>query len=101
MRNLLIGLTTVATVVAFSVSADAKMYTKYVTENNEKSYCVQYVPSTYVYNTRGKRVAGESQSWVGTIADGETIVKRRNPAVYKTTRRLVEQDHYTLVDGHC
>ncbi|MEF2552864.1 hypothetical protein VQ042_16095 [Aurantimonas sp. A2-1-M11] len=101
MRKVLFSISAVAAVLAFSVKADDKTYKRHISESNEKAYCVEYVPSTYLYNTRGKKVVGESRSWVGEFADGATIVKRRNPAVYKTTRKLVEQDHYTLVEGPC
>ena len=30
------------------------------------------------------------------IEDGGKVYHRRNPAVYMTTKKLVEQDHYTL-----
>ena len=39
----------------------------------------------------------ESTAWDGDIVDGGKIYHRRNPAVYVTTKKLVEQDHYTLV----
>ena len=101
MRKVLLSISAIAAVLAFSATAEAKKYKRHIAENNEKAYCVEYVPSTYIYNTRGKKVVGESRTWVGDFVDGATIVKRRNPAVYKTTRKLVEQDHYTLVEGAC
>jgi hypothetical protein len=79
-----------------AAAAEAKTYTVEVTPNNDKCYIVNYVPATYLVNTRGKLVKGERRVWVGEIADGNTIYHRRVPATYLETRTLVEADHYSL-----
>ncbi|HDZ73332.1 MAG TPA: hypothetical protein ENH55_11290 [Aurantimonas coralicida] len=101
MRMFLISVAAAVSTLALSVAADAKTFTRKVVENNDKCYLVEYIPSTYIFNTKGKKVSGESRSWVGNIADGAVIIKRRNPAVYIQTRKLLEQDHYTLVAQGC
>jgi hypothetical protein len=57
-----------------------------------------YVPATVAVNTRGKKVRGEARGW--EIA-GDRWDYVRSPAVYIQTRRIVEQDHYTLVARGC
>ncbi|MEX6505493.1 hypothetical protein [Jiella sp. M17.18] len=101
MRKVLLTLIAITGVVSFSATANARWYKKDVDERGSKIYCVEYIPSLYKYNTRGKLVTGESTTWSGEIADGAEIRHRRNPAVYITTKKLVEQDHYTLVPGPC
>lgn len=97
MRKVLLTLIAAAGAVSFAGTADAKWYKKEVDERGAKCYLVEYVPSTYKYNTRGKLVQHGGTSWEGDIVDGNKIYHRRNPAVYITTKKLVEQDHYTLV----
>ncbi len=101
MRKILIA---TAAVVGFGIvasAANARTYTEEVTPNRDKCYLVQYVPALYQVNTRGKKVKGESTSWHGDYADGAVIIKRRNPAVYLQTRKLLEADHYSLVPQSC
>ena len=74
MRKVLLSISAIAAVLAFSATAEAKTYKRHIAENNEKAYCVEYVPSTYIYNTRGKKVVGESRSWVGDFVDGAQMV---------------------------
>ncbi|MCB8837304.1 hypothetical protein [Aurantimonas sp. VKM B-3413] len=97
MRKVLLTLIALTGVVSFSATADARWYKKDVDERGSKCYLVEYIPSLYKYNTRGKLVTGESTTWTGDIEDGATIYHRRNPSVYITTKKLVEKDHYTLV----
>lgn len=96
MRKVLLTIAAVTTAASFSVTAEAKTYKKHIDERGEKVYCVEYIPSTYKYNTKGKLVTGPSTTWSGEIVDGGKVSHRRNPAVYMTTRKLVEKDHYTL-----
>jgi len=96
MRKVLLTMSALAAAVSFSATAEAKYYKKHVDERSAKCYVVEYIPSTYKYNTKGKLVTGESTTWSGEIEDGGKVYHRRNPAVYMTTKKLVEQDHYTL-----
>ncbi|MEE2951190.1 MAG: hypothetical protein VYD57_08010 [Pseudomonadota bacterium] len=96
MRKVLLTMSALAAAVSFSATAEAKYYKKHVDERSAKCYVVEYIPSTYKYNTKGKLVTGESTTWSGEIVDGGKVYHRRNPAVYMTTKKLVEQDHYTL-----
>ena len=102
MRKVLLTIIATAAVVSFAASADARYRTKEVDERGGKCYLVEYVPSLYKLNTRGKLVSTESRSWSGDIADGAIIRKVRNPAVYVQTQHLIEKDHYTLIpQGSC
>lgn len=101
VRKILIATAAVVGLGVFASSADARTYTEEVTPSRDKCYLVQYVPALYKVNTRGKKVKGESTSWHGEYADGAVIVKRRNPAVYIQTRKLLEADHYSLVPQGC
>lgn len=101
MRKILLSLVALAGAASFSVTADAKTFKKHVVEDHDKCFLVEYVPSTYLYNTKGKKVSGPSKSWIGDIVDGGVVIKRRNPAVYIQTRKLLEQDHYTLIPQGC
>lgn len=83
--------------LALSVAtAEAKTYTIEVTPDNDKCYVVHYIPATYLVDTRGILVSGESREWVGDIEDGNKIYHRRVPATYIESRRLLEADHYSL-----
>ncbi|HEX2019288.1 MAG TPA: hypothetical protein VGO17_10160 [Aurantimonas sp.] len=102
MRKVLFSAAAVAAAITFSADAQARTFKKDVDERGSKCYLVEYVPSLYQYNTRGKLVTGESRTWVGDITEGAIISKRRNPSVYIQTKKLVEKDHYTLVpQGSC
>jgi hypothetical protein len=72
-----------------------------VTPDRDHCYVVEYVPRTVEENTRGKLVRGESTNWVGDVADGATIRKQHNPALYKKTTRIVEEEHYTMSSPGC
>ena len=61
-------------------------------------YKKEYVPATFVVNTRGKLVQKSSTGWV---ISGDRWDRMRNPAVYIETRRMVEPDHYKLVGTSC
>lgn len=101
VRKPLVAMAAVVCLGAFASTADARTYREEVTPNNDKCYVVKYIPALYQVNTRGKKVSGESKSWVGEIADGAVVIKRRNPAVYIQTRKLLESDHYTLIPQGC
>lgn len=88
-------------VMAAPLTAEAREYTVEVTPDNRTCYQVNYIPATYKVNTRGHLVRGASRDWEGTIADGNVIVHRRNPAVYIEKRTLVEADHYSLRKVSC
>ena len=84
-------------------AAQAAVFEREVTPNNETQYCVEYRPAIYQYNTRGKLVKGEARVWEGEIAHGAIITHRRVPATFMRTARMVEPDHYTMYayNGAC
>ncbi|NMG42040.1 hypothetical protein GRZ55_22730 [Chelativorans sp. ZYF759] len=79
--------------------AATKTYT--VTPNRDNCYAVEYIPRTVQENTRGQLVRGESTAWVGNVTDGNLVRHQRNPALYKTTTRIVEEEHYTMRSAPC
>lgn len=64
-------------------------------------YRVTYVPALYLVDTRGKLVKPERVVWEGDIADGSEVRRKRIPATYLQTRKLLAEDHYTLVRIPC
>lgn len=82
--------------------ASAKKYTKHEHINKDKCYRVKKVAATVEYDTRGKLVREASRSWSGNMhKDGTIVRKKYNDPVYMTTRRVIEDQHYTLVSVSC
>lgn len=96
-KFLLIGLATLgvcATTQAFAGT--------YIVEESRSRYitCYNkvYVPAKVMVNTRGVRVRAQGTAWE---VSGDRWNYVRNPAVYISTRRTVEPDHYTLEASGC
>lgn len=87
--------------VAIPLEAFAAKRTFTVTPNRDSCYEVEYIPRTVQENTMGRLVRGESTSTVGSISDGSVVRKQRNPALYKTTTRILEEEHYTMRSVSC
>ena len=82
--------------------AEAKIETKWEYTNKDKCYKVKKVPATVEYNTKGKLIREASRSWSGNMhKHGSKVVKKYNDPVYKTTRRVIEEQHMTLVPTSC
>jgi len=96
---------TIASLVGLSAVpgvATAETYSarKYV--NRDVCYRARKVPGTYVYDTRGIPVTGESRSWSGNMqSNGAKIRNRWNAPVFIQTERMVEDQHVTLVPVPC
>ena len=74
--------------------AEAKTYIEYRSVSSTvATYCKTYVPATVAVNTRGRLARGPKAYWVESPT---TFTRVREPAVFFTTTRLVEPDHYTL-----
>lgn len=84
-----------------TMGVSAAEYTVTGYPNRDKCYLVEHIPATYNINTKGIKVKGETKSWSGTIAAGNVVTHRKNPAVYIRTKKLVEADHYSLVSTSC
>lgn len=89
--------------VGFTATAvSAKTYTKHEYINRDKCYRVKKVPATVEYNTRGVKLRGSSRSWSGNMyKHGAKVVDKYHDEVYMQTRRVIEDQHYTLVPTGC
>lgn len=82
--------------------ASAKTYTKREHVNRDKCYRVKKVPALVEYNTRGIKVRGSSRSWSGNMGRHGSVVRDKyHPEVYIQTRRVLEDEHTTLVPTSC
>ena len=82
-----------------TTAAVAETYT--VRENQSRyvaCYNRVYVPATVEINTRGELVRESSEAWETSAGNWNRV---RNPSVYIQTRRVLEEDHYTLVRKSC
>ena len=83
-------------------SAEAKVERKWEHINRDECYKVKKVPATVEYDTRGELVRESSRSWKGNFhKHGSKVVYKYHDPVYKTTRRVIEEQHTTLVPTAC
>jgi hypothetical protein len=91
--------------MAFAIALPAQAFsatkTFTVVPQRDNCYAVEYIPRTVQENTRGRLMRGESTAWVGGVSDGSVIRHQRNPALYQTTTRIVEEEHYTMRPAPC
>jgi hypothetical protein len=89
--------------IGFTATAvTAKTYTKSEYINRDKCYRVKKIPATVEYNTRGIKLRDASRSWSGNLyKHGGKVVDKYHDEVYIQTRRVVEDQHYTLVPTGC
>lgn len=91
-----------ATPILLSDTSEAKTYTKREHINRDKCYRVKKVPALVEYNTRGIKVRDSSRSWSGNFhKHGGVVRDKYHPDVYIQTRRVVENEHTTLVPVSC
>lgn len=84
------------------ISAEAKTYTKHEYQNKDRCYRVKKVPATVEYNTRGILVRESSRSWTGNFhKHGSKVVDKHHDPVYIQTKRVLEEQHTTLVPTSC
>ncbi len=82
--------------------ASAETYTTREHINRDKCYRVKKVPALVEYNTRGIKVRGSSRSWKGNFGRNGAVVRDKyHPEVYIQTRRVLENEHTTLVPTSC
>lgn len=86
---------------AATTSAFAATYTIETFPGRDKCFTVKHIPATVQVNTKGTLVQGETNSVVGSYTPGGTVIFRQNPAVYIETRKVLEQDHISLVPTSC
>lgn len=94
----------VAAIVSGSVltPAQAATYTRHEVQNNDVCYTARRVPATVEYNTRGIKLRDASRSWEGNMyKHGAKIRDRHHDEVYIQTRRVVENQHMTLIPRRC
>lgn len=83
-------------------SASAETYTAREHINRDKCYRVKKVPALVEYDTRGIKVRDSSRSWKGNFGKHGGLVRDKyNPNVYIQTRRVLEDEHTTLVPTSC
>ena len=96
---------TVAGTGGLMSSADAvqaKTFTKHEHIDRDKCYRVKKVPATVEYNTMGELLREASTSWKGNLhKHGAQVRHKHNDAVYIQTRRIIEDQHTTLVPVSC
>ena len=83
-------------------SANAEVYTRKEQINRDVCYQSRRVPATVAYDTRGIRLKDASRSWEGNMQrDGGFVRDRYNDEVFIQTRKVVENQHMTLVPVPC
>lgn len=94
--------TVVAASALLALGATSAMAEVYTVREAQSRYiaCYDrvYVPATIEVNTRGERVREASEAWETGSSQWNRV---RNPGVYIQTRRVIEEDHYTLVRRSC
>lgn len=89
-------------VLSSTDTASAETYTTREHINRDKCYRVKKVPALVEYNTRGIKVRDSSRSWTGNFGrNGGVVRDKYNPDVYIQTRRVLENEHTTLVPTAC
>ncbi|MEM6616582.1 MAG: hypothetical protein AAGA88_10550 [Pseudomonadota bacterium] len=85
-----------------STDAEAKVTRVWEHTNKDKCYRVKKVPATVEYDTRGKLKHPAKRVWVGDSSKhGSKVIDRHVDAVYFQTRRVIEEQHTTLVPTSC
>jgi len=102
LSALLIAVTAIGASVSFVGTAAAEVYTKREHINRDKCYRVRKVPAIVEYDTKGIKVRDSSRSWAGSFSRHGAIVRDRyHQEVYIQTRRVVEDEHTTLIPVSC
>lgn len=91
------GLAAAFTTVA-PTSSEAKVTQKWELSNKDICYKKKTVPATVEYNTQGKLKHAASRVWV---EKNGKVVDKHVDAVYFTTKRVLEEQHTTLVKTKC
>lgn len=82
--------------------AEAKVTQKWEYTNKDKCFKSVRVPATVEYNTKGKLKHAASRVWTGNPQKAGSIVRDKyNDAVYFQTRKVIEDQHVTLVPTKC
>lgn len=82
--------------------ASAEVYTRKESINRDVCYQSRRVPATVGYDTRGIKLRDASRSWEGNMQrHGATIRDRYNDEVFIQTRKIIEDQHVTLVPVPC
>ncbi len=101
-KTALAGGLVLGTLAATVGITQARTFTEDEYVNRDVCYEAQRIPALVQYNTRGHLVSGPSQSWVGNPqVDGSIVRRAHHDAVYIQTRRVLEDQHVTLVRVPC
>ena len=91
-----------STTLASTGAAQAEVIMRKETINRDVCYQSRRVPATVAYDTRGIPLRAASRSWRGDMQrDGARITDSYNDEVFVQTRRVVENQHVTLVPVPC
>jgi hypothetical protein len=100
-----VAMATVVSGVSMLASANvasAEVYTRKEQINRDVCYQSRRVPATVAYDTRGIKLKDSSRSWEGNMQrHGGQVRNRYNDEVYIQTRKVVENQHMTLVPVPC
>ena len=101
-RLSLVGALFVSTSAAMIGMAEARTYTAEEFVNRDRCYEAVRMPAIVEYNTRGIHVSDATRSWVGNPqVDGSLVISDYDDPVYIQTRRIVDDQHVTLVPTAC
>lgn len=85
-----------------SSDAEAKTTQAWEYQKKDKCYRVKKVPATVEYNTKGKLKHPAKRVWVGDSSrNGSKVIDKHVDAVYFQTKRVIEEQHTTLVPTGC
>jgi hypothetical protein len=88
--------------LASTSAANAEVIMRKERINSDVCYQARRVPATVAYNTRGIRLSNASRSWTGNMqVNGGRVVDKHNDEVFIQTRKVVENQHMTLVQVPC
>ncbi|MGD1887991.1 MAG: hypothetical protein ACFB01_12895 [Cohaesibacteraceae bacterium] len=101
-KTALAGGLVLGTLAATMSVTQARTFTEDEYINRDRCYEARRIPALVEYNTRGHLVSTSSRHWVGNPqVDGSLVVNHYNDPVYIQTRRILEDQHVTLVPVAC
>ncbi|MBV6658996.1 MAG: hypothetical protein KI785_14630 [Devosiaceae bacterium] len=101
-RLLVAGLVVAGTSVASLGVAEARTFTTEEVINRDRCYEAVLMPAIVEHNTRGIHVSSASRTWVGNPqVAGSHVIHQCNDPVFIQTRRIVDDQHITLVRKSC
>lgn len=101
-RYAVVGTVALGGMSAMIASGEARTFTEDEFINRDRCFVAERIPALVEYNTRGELVQNSSRSWVGNPqVSGSLVVDQHNDAVFLQTRRVLEDQHVTLIPVPC